>query len=182
MLFWEFEMKDLGNLKYFLGIVDQKGNLYKSQKYILDLLVEIGTSHDPADTPTIINHWLQTNENENLADKEQYQMVGKLIYISHTRQDIAYAVGVISKFMHLPQIQHFEAAIRIIRYLKETSGKGIFSKRNQYLLLATQMQIGLVMELEWNPLQLISLLLVQTYSLGEVKIKGGCTIKCWSRV
>ncbi|XP_071687195.1 secreted RxLR effector protein 161-like [Rutidosis leptorrhynchoides] len=56
-----------------------------------------------------------------LVDKGQYQrIVEKLIYIAHTRPDIAHAVGVVSQFMHHPQVHHLKAAMRIIRYLKKT--------------------------------------------------------------
>ena len=104
----EFEMKDLGQLKYFLGIevLRSKGGIFISQwKYILDLLAATGMIDcKPAETPIIINRGLQMIEGEKLADKGQYQrMVGKLIYLSHTHsQDIAYAVGVVSRFMHQP--------------------------------------------------------------------------------
>ena len=64
------------------------------------------------------------------ADKVRYQrIVGKLIYLSHTRPDIAYAVSVISQFMHNSSEDHMGAVIRILRYLKLSPGKGIlFSK------------------------------------------------------
>ena len=42
-------------------------------------------------------------------------MVGKLIYPSHTEPDIAYVVGVVSRFMHQPQIQHMTTVMRILR-------------------------------------------------------------------
>lgn len=46
-----------------------------------------------------------------MTDQDRYQtLVGKLIYLSHTRPDIAYAVGVVSKFMHRPQEEHLAAA------------------------------------------------------------------------
>ena len=119
----EFEMKDLAQLKYFLGIelLRSKGGIFISQrKYILDLLAEIGMVNcKPAETPIIANHGLQMIEGEKLVDRGQYQrMVGKLIYLSHTRPDIAYAVGVVSRFMHRPQIHHMTAVMRILRYLK----------------------------------------------------------------
>ena len=73
-------------------------------------------------------------EGEKLANKGQYQrMVGKLIYLSHTRPDIAYAVGVVSRFMHQPQIQHMAAIMRILRYLKGTSSRGILFRNNDHL-------------------------------------------------
>ena len=55
----------------------------------------------PADTPIVANHGLQMIEGEKLANRGQYQsMVGKLIHMSHTRLDIAYAVRVVRRFMH----------------------------------------------------------------------------------
>ena len=71
-------------------------------------------------------------------DRGQYQrMVGKLIYLSHRRPDIAYAVGVVSKFMHQPKIHYMTVIMRILRYLKGTSSRGIlFGKSDQLDLLA----------------------------------------------
>ncbi|XP_071688739.1 secreted RxLR effector protein 161-like [Rutidosis leptorrhynchoides] len=60
-------------------------------------------------------------------------MVGKLIYLTHTRPDIAHAVGVVSQFMQQPQVYHMEAVIRIIRYLKKTSDHGVVFKGNGHL-------------------------------------------------
>ena len=62
-------------------------------------------------------------------------MVGKLIYLSHTRPDIVYAVGIVSKFMHRPQVEHMAAVLRILRYLKGTSNKGILYSGNENLNL-----------------------------------------------
>ena len=62
-------------------------------------------------------------------------MVDKLIYLSHTRPNIAYAVGVVSRFMHRPQIQHMTTVMRILRYLKGTSGRGILFRKNDHLNL-----------------------------------------------
>ena len=108
-LFMEFEMKDLGNLKYFIGIEEfwpRKAIFIKQKKYILDLLAKIGMLDcKPVEPPIVANHRLQTIQGEEPADKEKYQkLVGKLVYLSHTRPDISYAVGVVSRFMHLPQI------------------------------------------------------------------------------
>ena len=61
-------------------------------------------------------------------NKGNYQhLVGKLIYLSHTRADIAFAVSLVSQYMHSPCHQgHLNAAYRILRYLKQTLGKGLF--------------------------------------------------------
>ncbi|GJU87746.1 putative ribonuclease H-like domain-containing protein [Tanacetum coccineum] len=61
-LFTEFEMKDLGRLKYFLGIEvlrSKQGIFMYQKKYVLDLLAEIGmVDCKPADTPMIVNQKL----------------------------------------------------------------------------------------------------------------------------
>lgn len=57
-------------------------------------------------------------------------MVGKLIYLSHTSLDIVYVVGVLSRFMHKPPVQHMGAIMMIFRYLKGTLGRGIMFMRN----------------------------------------------------
>jgi len=52
-------------------------------------------------------------------------MVGGLVYITITRPDIAYVVGVVSQFMQKPRTIHLDAAYRILRYLKGSPGKGL---------------------------------------------------------
>ncbi|XP_071713699.1 secreted RxLR effector protein 161-like [Rutidosis leptorrhynchoides] len=82
----------------------------------------------------IPNQKLYMKDEADLADKEQYQrMVGKLIYLAHTRPDIAHVVGVVSQFMHRPQAHYMEAVIRIIRYLKKKADHGVVFKKNGHL-------------------------------------------------
>nr|KYP66558.1 Copia protein [Cajanus cajan] len=71
-------------------------------------------------------------EEDIAVDKEMYQrLVGRLIYLSHTRPDIAFAVSLVSQFMHQPKEAHLQAALRIVQYLKGTPGRGILFKRNK---------------------------------------------------
>ncbi|GJW94235.1 putative RNA-directed DNA polymerase [Tanacetum coccineum] len=134
----ECKMKDLGNLRYFLGIEvmrSQQGIFICQKRYILDLIAETGMiGCKPADTPMITNQKLFMKTEAKLADRDRYQrMVGKLIYLSHTRLDIAYVVGVVSQFMHQPQVDHMHAVLRIVRYLKGTTGHGVLFKTNGHL-------------------------------------------------
>lgn len=84
------------------------------------------------------NHGLQMIEGAKQVDKDRHwRIIWKLIYLSHTRPDIAYVVGVVSMFMHMPQIQHMTAVIRILRHLKGTSIRGLpFEKIDNLDLLA----------------------------------------------
>lgn len=97
----EFEMKDLGKLRYFLGMEVAKnkdGILVSQRKYVLDLLEEIGMMGcKPVETPLDPNQKLGTQTSSNPVDKGRFQrLVGKLIYLSHTRLDIGFAVSYIS--------------------------------------------------------------------------------------
>ncbi|XP_020417928.1 uncharacterized protein LOC109948653 [Prunus persica] len=67
-------------------------------------------------------------------NKEQYQrLVGRLIYLAHTRPDIAYAVSVVSQFMHSPCVSHRNAVDWILRYLKSAPEKGLTFSKNRDL-------------------------------------------------
>jgi len=73
----EFEMKDLGGLKYFLGIevARTKDGIYLSQqKYILDLLSETGMLEcKPVESPIVQNHRLAIHPDQVPTNKERYQ-------------------------------------------------------------------------------------------------------------
>ncbi|CAL8993798.1 unnamed protein product [Prunus brigantina] len=134
----EFEMKDLGDLKYFLGIEvarSANGICLSQRKYVLDLLAETGLlGCKPADTPIEMNHKLCEGMDQEPTNKEQYQrLVGRLIYLAHTRPDIAYVVSVVSQFMHSPNVSHRNAVDRILRYLKLAPGKGLMFSKNRDL-------------------------------------------------
>ncbi|KAK3037693.1 hypothetical protein RJ639_030637 [Escallonia herrerae] len=120
----EFEMKDLGSLKFFLGIEvssSTKGIFLSQRKYILDLLQETDMSAcQPADTAIEEGLKLFIEPNQVPVDKGRYQrLVGRLMYLAHTRPDLAYASSVVSQFMHNPGEQHLKAVMRILRTAKE---------------------------------------------------------------
>ena len=130
----EFEVKDLGEMRYFLGMEIARSRLgisVSQRKYILDLLKDTGMSAcKPADTPIDPNLKLGNIKEGVPVDKAQYQrLVGRLIYLSHTRPDIAFAVSMVSQFMHCPFEEHLEATYRILRYLKSCPGKGLLFKK-----------------------------------------------------
>ena len=56
--------------------------------------------------------------------------MGKLIYLSLTRLDIAYVVSAISQYMHSPTQRHMNAAIHVLRYLKGTPRKELLFLEN----------------------------------------------------
>nr|XP_016451961.1 PREDICTED: uncharacterized mitochondrial protein AtMg00810-like [Nicotiana tabacum] len=143
----KFKVKDLGHLRYFLGIEvlrSQSEILLNKRKYTLELLVDIGLSGSkPATTPLEMNLKLTTIEcdthmgrfdDEQLKDIVSYQkLVGKLLYLTITRPDISFAVQILSQFMQQPKLSHWNAALRLIRYIKGSSGQGILLKKGSYI-------------------------------------------------
>ena len=59
--------------------------------------------------------------------------MGKLIYLTITRPDITYVVGLVSQFMHKPMEVHWKAALRILTYIKGSPEKALLYKKNEHL-------------------------------------------------
>ena len=85
----------------------------------------------PVDTPIDLNAKFGGKEGVPVDTRRYQQLVGRLIYLSHTRPDIAFAVSVVSQYMHFPFEDHLEAVYRILRYLKTSPGKGLIFKKNE---------------------------------------------------
>ncbi|KAM0022126.1 putative RNA-directed DNA polymerase [Helianthus debilis subsp. tardiflorus] len=126
----QFQISDLGRLRYFLGIEvsrSPQGILLSQRKYVLDMLTECGLlGCKPVDCPMLPTRKLLPEDGSPLKDPERYRrLVGKLNYLTVTRPDISFVVSVLSQFMATPYTGHWDAALRVLRYLKNTPGLGI---------------------------------------------------------
>eukprot|EP00253_Pinus_taeda_P006334 PITA_06334 len=115
----EFEMTDLGFLRYFLGIeVDQSENgVFISQdKYVEALLKRFNMQNSKAAvTPTVMGLKLTKEDSNKDFDPKLYKsIVASLMYLTATRLDIMHAVSLISRFMERPKETHWQAAKRIL--------------------------------------------------------------------
>eukprot|EP00253_Pinus_taeda_P033219 PITA_33219 len=125
-----FEMTDLGYVHYYLGIeVTQhpKSIFLSQQKYIGDLLNRFGTIEcNLLTTPMEQNLKLTSIEGKEFEDATKYrQLVGSLNYLTTTRPDISFNVGILSRFMQKPCEGHWSAGKRVLKYLKGTQDFGI---------------------------------------------------------
>ena len=136
-----FSIKDLGSLKYFLGIEVAQGPkvLFLSQrKYALEIVDECDLlGSKPNDFPIEENHKLALAIGPILTDVGLYRrLVGRLIYFTITRPDLSYVVHILSQFMQNPRVEHMNAAYRVLCYIKGTPDCGILLQANPVFRLS----------------------------------------------
>jgi hypothetical protein len=85
------------------------------------------TDCNPALTPMEERLKLSRDSTKEEVDATQYRrLVGSLRYIAHTRSDLAFSVGYVSRFMQRPTTEHQQAMKRIIRYVVGTLDHDIY--------------------------------------------------------
>ena len=111
----------------------KEGLFLGQQKYAKDLLQRYEMIDcKPMSTPMDPNVRLQEEEVKDLKDVTMHpQLIVSLIYLTLTRLDIYYPVGVVSRYMSNPNKPHLDAVKRILRYVKGTINFGIlYNERN----------------------------------------------------
>lgn len=131
----QFEMTDMGLMSYFLGIEvlqTEQGIFISQRKYAADILRRFKMeSCNPIMTPVQERLKLEKDGPGDFVNPTLYkQLVGSLRYLTSTRPDITFGVGLISRFMEAPRQSHMMAAKRILKYIKGTQGDGIFYSSN----------------------------------------------------
>eukprot|EP00253_Pinus_taeda_P004661 PITA_04661 len=126
----EFEMTDMGLLRYFLGIeVDQNeiGIFISQARYVNEVLGRFNMQEcKAAITPMVMGLKLSKENSSKDFDPRLYQsIVGSLMHLTATKTDIMFVVSLISRFMERPKEAHWQATKIILRYVKGTKSFGI---------------------------------------------------------
>ncbi|XP_035829983.1 secreted RxLR effector protein 161-like [Helianthus annuus] len=122
-----------------MEVLYENGNIILSQrKYMRNLLEKYRMDQcNTVSTPLEYGLKLSKDDPEEFIDESVYRsLVGSLMYLTNTRPDIMFAVSKISRFMECPKKSHWEAAKRILKYIKDTLDQGItYSKGGKRKLM-----------------------------------------------
>ncbi|XP_070037079.1 secreted RxLR effector protein 161-like [Nicotiana tomentosiformis] len=113
----------MGELNFFLGLQvrqSQKGTLISQQKYIKELLKRFDMEASKViDTPIATATRLDMDEPGFPVNQTMYRgIIGSLLYLTASRPDIVFGVGLCARFQSNPKESHLKTAKRILRYLK----------------------------------------------------------------
>jgi len=137
----KLEVRDMGEVKYFIGtnvMHDKKTKklTLSNPGHIMALLQAFGMDTCTPNKTAMASGVKLSKTGENLLpDGNRYaELVGSLLYLlTTTRPDIAFAVGVLSRFMSFPEQDHMRAAKGVLRYLRGTTRVGVLYGGNEAL-------------------------------------------------
>lgn len=129
----QFKLKDLGELKYFLGIELARSSqevCLSQRHYTWQLLEETGLlGSKPEVVPIDPTLKPGKNSSQPLKDPSSYRrLIRKLLYLTITRPGISFTVNKLSQFVSQHCQNHLSAAHHLVKYLKNTPGQGIISR------------------------------------------------------
>ena len=135
-----FEMTDLGHLSSYLGIeVSQRkdGIILRQRAYALKILEESGMLEENAThTPVEARVVIPQTSNRDIEDPtkmikstECRSFIGKVRYLTQTRPDLQYAIGIMSRYMEKSSLSHMVGMKRILRYIRGTVDLVLFYEK-----------------------------------------------------
>ena len=134
-------MSMVGELIYFFGlqVKQMDSGIYINQaKYARNLVKRFGLDKAAhARTPMAANAKLTSDPSGESVDVTLYRsMIECLLYLTVSRPNIAFSIGVCSRFQSNPKVSHLNTVKRIIKYVGGTCDYGLFYSKESYLSLA----------------------------------------------
>ena len=131
----EFEMSMVGELTFFLGlqVKQRKEGIFISQeKYGRNIVKKFGLdSKKHASTPMSSSTKLNVDSFGVEVSPTLYRsIIGSLLYLTASRPDIAFSVGVCARYQATPQESHLTAVKRIIKYVNGTPDYGLWYSKD----------------------------------------------------
>eukprot|EP00253_Pinus_taeda_P001832 PITA_01832 len=137
----EFDMKDLGQMHYFLGLEvwQQKGEIFLGQRrYATEILKRFRMGdYRPMAMPMITN-WkkIDASEDKDVNPTLYRQLIGSLMYLVNTGPDICYVVNTLSQFMVEPKRAHWAVAKHVLKYTQGTVDYGLLYTKGKDIKLS----------------------------------------------
>ena len=130
----QFKMTDLGLLTFYLGIEVQQGTagIGLCQAHYARRILEAGGMQECNSTHTPMEERLKLSRDSEAEEEDATlyrKLVGSLRYLVHTRPDLIFAVGYLSRFLQRPTAEHMAALKRVLRYVAGTINNGCFYRR-----------------------------------------------------
>jgi hypothetical protein len=137
-----FNMSDLGALSYYLSIEvaqGDRGTTLCQSSYIRKILEKAGMAGcNPCCVPMEPKLKLSKKSTSPPVDATLHRsIVGSLRYLVHTRPDIAFAIGYVSRFMEAPTTEHMATMKHLLRYISGTRNLGCFFGRGDGSMVLT---------------------------------------------
>ncbi|KAK5777458.1 hypothetical protein PVK06_045425 [Gossypium arboreum] len=136
-----FEMSDLGQMTYFLGmeVLQTQSGIFLGQKTFAVKILNKFSMENCKPTSTLVAFGIKLSsqgDHEQVSESTYRSLIGCLLYLTATRPDIMFVVNVLSRFMHCCDMQNLQAAKRVLRYIKGTLSHGLqFSKTENLKLV-----------------------------------------------
>ncbi|GAA0157678.1 transmembrane signal receptor [Lithospermum erythrorhizon] len=127
----EFEMTNIGEMSYFLGVEVKQAEdgIFMSQRKYAEQILSKFRMKDckPVSTPAKTCMKLRVNSNKEFVNPTLFKsLLGSLRYLTFMGPDIIYALGLVSRYIETPKQDYFITAKRILRYIKGTLNDGLF--------------------------------------------------------